>query len=97
MKNSIENQINQAIELWDCKRQIAFLEDIIPMLELYDVDEDDDWVKNAVGESNERNVRLIRTIYLISKIAENHCGALASFKISFPNLYLKMEKKSIIT
>lgn len=97
MKNSIENQINQALELWDCKRQIAFLEDIIPMLELYDVDEDDDWVKNAVGESNERNVRLIRTIYLISKIAENHCGTLASFKIRFPNLYLKMEKKSIIT
>lgn len=91
MKKSIEDQINEALDFWDCKKQIAFLRDILPLFELYDVEDEDDWVKEAVGEENERNVRLIRTVYLISKIAEFHAGSLASFRIKFPRLYEKME------
>ena len=51
-----------------------FIEDVFPLLELYDEDEDDDWVKKEVGEENTRNVRIIRTVYLISKFAERHAG-----------------------
>jgi hypothetical protein len=91
MKKSLEDQINDALDFWEYKKQIAFLQDVIPLFELYDVEDESDWVKNAVGEDNEMNVRLIRTVYLISKIAEKHAGALASFKMRFPNLYKKME------
>lgn len=91
MKKSIEDQINDALDFWDCKKQISFLKDILPLFELYDVENEDDWVKEAVGEENERNVRLIRTVYLISKIAESHAGSLASFRVKFPKLYEKME------
>jgi hypothetical protein len=94
-KKSIEDQINDALDFWNCKKQIAFLRDIIPLFELYDVEDEDDWVTDAVGEENERTVRLIRTVYLISKIAESHAGSLASFKIKFPNLYKKMEERII--
>lgn len=90
-KHSIEHQINEALEVWNCKQLCAFLRDIIPLFELYDVEDEDDWVKDKVGEENERNVRLIRTVYLISRIAEFHAGALVNFKIKFPKIYQKME------
>jgi hypothetical protein len=70
-----------------------FLRDIIPLFELYDVEDENDWVKEAVGESNERNVRLIRTVYLVSRIAEFHTGVLASLKMNFKDLYKRMEKQ----
>lgn len=93
-KKTLKETINEALEFWDCTQMIAFLKDIIPLFELYDVEDEDDWVKEAVGESNERNVRLIRTIYLVSIIAERHAGALAAFKMKFPKIYLKMEKEN---
>lgn len=68
------------------------MRDIIPLFELYDVEDEDDWVENAVGKENERNVRLVRTVYLVSRIAEFHAGKLCNLKIKFPNLHNKMEK-----
>ena len=94
-KKTIEQEINEFLESWDCKQQIAFLRDIIPLFELYDVEDEDDWVKEAVGESNERNVRLIRTVYLVSKIAEFHAGKLCSIKMNFKDLFLRLEKESL--
>lgn len=92
-KKTLEQEINSFLERWDCGQMIAFLRDIIPLFELYDVDDEDDWVKDAVGESNERNVRLIRTVYLVSRIAEFHAGKLCSMKIDFKDLYKRMEKE----
>lgn len=73
----------------------AFLRDIIPLFELYDVDEKDDWVVEAVGEEDAQNVRLIRTVYLVSRIAEFHAGKLVSVNIQFKDLFLRMEKESV--
>lgn len=92
-KKTVEEQINEALDDWDCNQQIAFLRDIIPLFELYDVEDEDDWVEKAVGgdKENVRTVRLIRTVYLISKIAEFHTGKLVSFKCKYPGLYKKMQ------
>ena len=97
MKRTIEEELEKAVEYWDLKHLIDFLRDIMALYELYDVEEDSDWVKNEVGELNERNVRLIRTVYLISKIAENHSGALLGFKTKFPKLWQRMEKNNAST
>jgi len=94
-KKTIEQEINEFLESWDCKQQIAFLRDIIPLFELYDVEDENDWVKEAVGESNERNVRLIRTVYLVSKIAEFHAGKLCSIKMNFKDLFKRLEKQTL--
>jgi len=74
----------------------AFLRDIIPLFELYDVEQEDDWVADAVGDEDTRNVRLIRTVYLISRIAESHAGKLASIRIRFSDIYRRMEKDSMV-
>lgn len=93
-RKNLDEQINEALNDWDCKQQIAFLRDIIPLFELYDVEDEDDWVEKEVGggEENVRNVRLIRTVYLISRIAEFHTGKLVSFKCKYPMLFKKMHE-----
>ena len=96
IKKTLEQEINEFLGKWDADKMSSFLRDIIPLFELYDVEEDADWVKDAVGESNERNVRLIRTVYLVSRIAEFHAGALASIKMNFKDLYRRMEKQRAV-
>lgn len=96
-KKDIEAEINEFLEYFDCQKLVNFLRDIIPLFELYDVEDDGDWVKEAVGEENERNIRLIRTAYLMSKIAENHSGILASIKIKYKNLWDRLEKNEMET
>lgn len=94
-KKALEDEIYEFLHEWDCDRLVNFLRDIIPLFELYDVEEEDDWVKNKVGEDNERNVRLIRTVYLISRIAEFHAGKLCGINAKFKNLWKRMEKQGV--
>lgn len=91
-KKTLEEVLNDFLEKWDEQQMCNFLRDIIPLFELYDVEDENDWVLDAVGEANERNVRLIRSIYLISRIAEFHAGRLATIKVEFKDLYKIMEK-----
>lgn len=91
-KKSIEEEIELFLETWGCQEMVSFLKDIIPLFDLYDVDEEDDWVRDNVGEDNLKNVRLIRTVYLMSKIAETHAGKLAILKVNFKDLYKRIEK-----
>jgi hypothetical protein len=95
MKKDIETEINDFLAYFDCQKMINFLRDIIPLFELYDVDQEDDWVKNVVGEGNTRNVRLIRTVYLVSRIAEFHAGKLCTIKAKHPQLWKRLEKITI--
>lgn len=95
VKRTLEEEINEFLERWDCTQMTAFLRDIIPLFELYDVENKDDWVLEAVGEEDERNVRLIRTVYLVSKIAENHSGILAYIRINHKRLWEKLEKNQM--
>jgi hypothetical protein len=92
MAKNLEQKINHFLENWSEKEMTNFFRDIIPLFDLYNVDAEQDWVRDAVGESNEQNVRLIRSVYLISKISENHAGKLSSIKANFPKLWQEMEK-----
>jgi len=95
-KNNIEQQINSFLEIWDVDTMTSFIKHIISLCELYNVEEDDDWVKDAVGIDNERNVRLIRTVYIMSRIAEFYSGKLCNTKMQFKDLWKKMEKFGVI-
>jgi hypothetical protein len=91
----VVDEINDFLAIWDSQAMVNFLRDIIPLFELYDVEEEDDWVKNEVGEDNERNVRLIRTVYLISKISMQYSGKLSLLKMRFRDLWSRMEIESL--
>lgn len=93
-KLPLDQEINQFLQEWDSKHLISFLQDIIPLFELYDVQDEGDWVADEVGGDIEtvRNVRMIRTVYLISRIAEFHAGKLCLINVRFKNLWQRMEK-----
>ncbi len=94
MKKKTTNElINEFLQEWDCEKMQGFFRDVIPLIELYDVEESDDWLKEAVGEDDERNVRLVRTVYLVSKIAEFHAPRLCSLNIKYKDLWRKLEKE----
>lgn len=94
-KKTVEDQINEAMLDWAGKPLIEFLRDTIALFKLWDIDDENDWVEAEVGgdKDNVRTIRLIRTVYLLSKIAENHCGKFVSLKTKYPKLCEKMEAK----
>lgn len=94
-KKTLEAEINEFLEVWNQEELLSFLTHIIPLVELFYTEEEGDWVAQIVGEENEQNIRFIRTVYLLSRIAELHAGKLASTKINFKNLYLRMEREGI--
>lgn len=96
-KKTVEDKINEFIDYFDEKKMCEFLRDIIPLFKLYDVDEEDDWVQKETGTDAEtvQVIRLTRTAYLMSRIAQFHAGRLCAINDSFPNLWKKMEKAGL--
>ena len=45
-KRSVEQDIKDFLELWDCKLSQRYH---LPSFELYDVDDENDWVKDTTG------------------------------------------------
>lgn len=95
-KKTLEEEINEFFKICHADKLCSFLRDIIPLFELYDVADEGDWVRDEVGEENEANIRLIRTAYLMSRIAEFHGGMLISIKCQLKDLYRRMEKENQI-
>lgn len=91
----LDYEINDFIDHWDHDSLISILSDLLPIVELYYVEEDKDWVKDAVGEDDTRNVRIIRTVYLLSKLADRHAGKLSLMKAKYRDLWLRLEEKSV--
>lgn len=91
-KQTIEEEIKCFLKSWNCEKQVNFLRDIVPIFELYDVESHNDWLSDQVGPEDLQNVRLVRTVYLISRIAEFHAGDLCLIKSHFRNLYKRLEK-----
>lgn len=90
-KLKLEQELIEFTKLWNCEELVAFLRDIIPLFELYDIEDEKDWVEEAVGEEDSRNVRMIRMIYLVSKIADFHAGRLCRLNSEHKRLWKRME------
>ena len=91
-KKTIEDEINEFLEIFDSKCLGDMFEDFCELFRLYDIDDKEDWLAIRVGPENCRQVRLIRTCYLISKIAENNSSRLFKIKTTFPYFYRKLEE-----
>ncbi len=95
-KKSIETEINAFLEEWDYEQISEFFRYIEPLLELYNITEQDDWVAKEVGEDNSQNVRLIRTVYIMSRMCEVFAGRFVGINISFPKLWKRLEKSGAV-
>lgn len=90
-KKTLEDQINEFVQLWEVKDIIKLFEEFEPLHYLYDVTEEDDWVEKAVGPDDRRNVRVVRTVYLLSRLCELFAGKFVRTNIDFPKLWKKLE------
>jgi hypothetical protein len=88
---TIEEQINEFLLYLNKDKLQNFILDVLPLFELYDIEENADWVAEIVGDDADK-IRLIRTVYLMSKIAALHGPTLKNLDKRFRNLYLDMEK-----
>lgn len=95
-KKSLEEEINEFLQMWDFDQISEFFRYVEPLLELYDISETEDWVADEVGKENSRNVRLIRTVYLMSKICDMFAGRFVGININFKNLWRRLEKENIV-
>ena len=95
-KKTIEDGINEFLTIWGYEQMASFLRDIVHLFKLYDVEDENDWVNQEVGEENATDIRLIRTVYLISRIADFHAGTLCTLKIKYKELWNRMEKEAQI-
>lgn len=88
----LEKQINEVLNDWAYKPIISMIKDIAPIITLYAVESKEAIKLKKIDPSDQNNVRLIRTVYLLLKFAENHAGKLAMLKSKYPKLASEMEK-----
>lgn len=46
---NIKEEITEFLNEWDSKQLCKFLKDIMPLIELYNVDDNDDWLTYSHG------------------------------------------------
>ena len=89
---SVNEKARGILQIFGPERLMSLVNDIWELFELYDVDEEDDWVANKVGEENVREVRLARTAYLLSLVAANHGKAFEKIQKKFPDFWKDAER-----
>jgi hypothetical protein len=94
-KKDLNQEINDFLDVWGAQEMIEFFNDVMPLVNLYNIDmdkEDGDWVSNLVDIEDLRAVRVARTAYLLIRFAEKHAGKMVSLKVQFSGLPKRMEK-----
>lgn len=92
MKCDFNDEMSKILGIYRCDRFIELIEDIYEIVRLYNVDEVEDWVADTVGWEDVRNVRLARTAYLLSKLADRHHRWLRSVNRAAPGFWKRAEK-----
>jgi hypothetical protein len=90
-QNTLENEIKSILGIYGANELISLIEDTYELFELYNIDEQDDWIREEVGEEKTRDIRLIRTAYLLSRLAEHHGEFLKKIVKHAPKFYIKAE------
>jgi hypothetical protein len=90
-KKPLEDRLLDFLGIWDLKALQGLLIELYEIYALYDVDEDDDWLEKDDGGKNVRNVRLIRTVYLLSRIGDLYAGKLCRSSAANKNLWKELE------
>ena len=93
-KITLEQEISLFLESWNLQQMKSFLTEILDIAELYNVEDGDDWVEDKVGVDNASNVRLVRTVYCISRLAEFHIGKLLKMKVDFPHIWERIKQQA---
>jgi len=94
LNRTVEEEINDFLNVYGPATFKLFLKDVEPLYDLYNSVEDEEWIEECEGVDDVNDIRLIRSVYLMSKVADLHALDLSKMKSSFRGLWLRMTKEA---
>jgi len=91
-KCSMQDKINSVLSVIGPEELYTLMEIGNEMFHLYDVDAEHDWVDRGQGPEDARTIRLTRTAYLLSKMADLFATPLKKIHRANPNCWVEMER-----
>lgn len=91
-KKELSEEIDSFLDTWGAEEMISFFEDVNELVHLYNVDENVDWLKDRVAEEDVKNVRIVRTVYLMSLLAHHFAGKLVNLNVRHKDLWKRIEE-----
>jgi hypothetical protein len=93
LRKTLEDEIEEFVDVWDAQTLIKLFEFIYPLFKLYDVTESDDWLEEILKDKEDvKNVRICRTVYLLSFMCDVFASKMVSTNVKFKNLHHRMEQ-----
>lgn len=89
----IEKKLQEFFQIMPHEKLIGFAELAAELLEVFQAYEDCDWDEIMANEDT-RNVKIIRTVYIMSRLAEDYSGTLALVRVKYKDFWRKLEKIS---
>lgn len=89
----IEKKLQEFFEIMPHEKLTRFAEMSAQLLEIFQAYEDCDWDEIMANEDT-RNVKIIRTVYIMSRIAEEYSGVLSIVRVKYKDFWRLLDKIS---
>lgn len=87
----LEEKVQMFFEKWSFDEMNDLARFFIEFLEVFELDKDLDWEKEVLANEDVRNVKIIRCMYIVLKMADLYSGKLVATKVEFKGLWRKLE------
>lgn len=95
--STIDKEINDFLTEWDSPTFARFLRDVVPIVELYGVDDEGHITIDGQIQGDQKHIDtvvMVRTCYLVSRFIDFHTPKLLSMRTSFKGLWKRLEEES---
>lgn len=92
--SEFNKEINAFVQKWDVYSLIELVGLAEKLIELYDMDEKDDFLREYYGKEDGDNIRIVMTVTLLSKMSELFGAKMVSTNVKFPKLWKRLNDKS---
>lgn len=89
--SSFNKEINQFIQKWDVYSLIELVDLAEKIIELYDMDEKEDFLREYYGKEDGDNIRMIMTVRILSKMSELFGAKMVSTNVKFKGLWKRLD------
>lgn len=91
-ESEFNKEINAFVQKWDVYSLIEFVGLAEKLIELYDMDEKDDFLRQYYGKEDGDNIRIVRTVMILSKMSEVFGAKMVSTNVKFKGLWKKLSE-----
>jgi predicted KAP-like P-loop ATPase len=87
----LESNIQVFFDKWSFEEMNDLARFFLEFLEVFELDKEMDWEKEVIANEDVRNVKIIRCMYIVLKMADLYAGKLVATKVEFKSLWRKLE------